>query len=114
MLKFGTTDMNWRKYLNPLKTIATVYNPVAGAVLEIADMVFVKPVKKTEKIMNGNKTYIGVIVTVLAFIAQYLGYDVPIEAQDGVEKSLSGLVLHFSGLLTAIGIVHKIDKATKK
>ena len=103
-----------KDFIEPLGTIATVINPVAGAVVKIAQVAFVKPTKKVNDMLNGKKTYIGVFVTALAFISQLLGYDVPVEAKEGIETSLNEIIGAFGVLLASVGMVHKVDKATKK
>jgi len=103
-----------KDFIEPVKVIATYANPVAGAVVSIMETAFVKPTKKVTNMLDGKKTYIGLAVTALAFIAQLLGYDVPIEAKEGVETSLSEMVISLGTLLASVGLVHNADKANKK
>lgn len=102
-----------KDFVNPVKVIATAVNPVAGAVVSILETAFVKPTKKVNTMLDGKKTYVGLAVTALAFIAQLMGYDVPVEAKEGVETSLNEIIMSFGALLASVGMVHKVDKAQK-
>jgi len=96
-----------------IKVIATILNPVAGVSLSIIEKLFTKPKETVMNKLDGNKSYIGIIVFFVAFIAQQLGYDVPVEAQEGVTASLTEIVRNLGLMLGSIGLVHKIEKATK-
>lgn len=103
----------WRKLLKPISVIATAINPVAGAVLGVASTIVTKTKEKTVDKINGKKAYVGITVTVLAFIAKLLGYDVPIETTEGLTTSLNEIVMSVSSAIAAIGFAHKIEKIKK-
>ena len=104
----------WKDFIDPVKVVVTYVNPVAGAVLQVAEKIFIKPVKKVNMMLDGKKSYIGVAVSFVAIIAKYLGYDVPVEAVDGVATSLAELITACGAFIASIGLIHKADKATKK
>lgn len=97
-----------------IKGIATVSNPLVGVGVSLVETLFTKPKEKVKTMMNGKKSYLGLAVTFAAFIAQQLGYDVPVEAQEGVSTSLAQIVQAFGVFMASIGLVHKADKAIKK
>ena len=100
----------WKDFINPIKTIVTVINPVAGAVLQVAERLIIKPTKKVNVMLEGKKTYIGIGVTALTVVATFLGYEVSAEAQDGLNEAVTAIVGALGLLLATYGRV----KATKK
>ncbi len=105
----------WKDFVNVgiVKTIATAINPLAGVGVGIIEAIFIKPKKKVEIMIDGNKSYIGLVVGFAAIIAKALGYEVPVEAVEGVTSSLTVIIAQCGFFLASIGVVHKIAKATK-
>lgn len=99
-----------RKYSKPVKVILSAVNPAYGIGAEIIETLFIKPKETTMKFLEGKKTYIGIGVTALAFVAQFLGYEVSAEEQSGLNEAITAVIGALGLMFATYGRV----KTTKK
>lgn len=99
-----------KDFMPALKAVAAVVSPDRGVLLSLVESLFTKPKKKVEVMLEGKKTYIGIAVTAMAFIAQFFGYEVGQEAQSSLNESITAIVGAVGLAIATYGRV----KATKK
>lgn len=87
------------KVLTVAELVVTKGNPVAGAGIGIVKYLFNKT-KETPKMMNGFKTYTGIIVAAAPTIASLFGYEMTTEGQGVLSDNLDK-ILELCGLLYA-------------
>ena len=51
-------------------------NPAYGVGMAIVEKLFIKPKKKAEIMLEGKKTYIGILIAVMPAVAGWFGYEV--------------------------------------
>ncbi len=92
-----------KDFMPYVKTIVTVQNPIAGAVLGIAEKLIFKPKRKVETMMSGKKTYIGIVIAMVPVIAGLFGYDVNSGWSEEATLAMDEIIVLVGGLIAAYG-----------
>lgn len=86
-----------------LTVVATKSNPYVGGALTLASVFLKRKKERASKMLEGKKTYIGIMVAVAPTVAKLFGYDMGTEGQEQLGVALNEIFVMVGGLIAMYG-----------